>query len=162
MILGCATSRGYLVRDGSGYRDFYGPKAICECRTGGFGRPHAKVQPSGEAAANFARARHTALVSVTEALVQDLRNQLLRYRCKNLVRAHTFHFDASLLSADTRAIANALGACIIESPELQSQLVSLLTPAENQRKADQSTGLEAMTLEATLNPGRCRQNSGPG
>jgi hypothetical protein len=88
---------------------------------------------------------------VTEAAVKDLRNQLLRYRCKNLVRVYNSDFDASLLTSDTRAIANALGACVIDSPGLQSQLISLLTPVESQRQADRSTCLEAVTLEATLN-----------
>ena len=88
---------------------------------------------------------------LTEAVVKDLQNQLLRYRCKNLVRVYNSDFDASLLTSDTRAIANALGACIIESPGLQSKLISLLTPFESQRQADRSTSLEALTLEATLN-----------
>jgi len=88
---------------------------------------------------------------LTEAVVKDLQNQLLRYRCKNLVRVYNSDFDASLLTSDTRAIANALGACIIESPGLQSKLISLLTPFESQRQADRSTCLEAVSLEATLN-----------
>jgi hypothetical protein len=60
-------------------------------------------------------------------------------------------FDAALLTTDTRAIANALGACVIDSPKLQLQLISLLTPVENQRQTERSTSLEAVTLEATLN-----------
>ena len=84
-------------------------------------------------------------------MVQDLQNQLLRYRTNNLVRVYNSDFDASVLTSDTRAIANALGACIIDSPELQSQLISLLRPVESQRQADRSTGIEAVTLEATLN-----------
>jgi hypothetical protein len=88
---------------------------------------------------------------VTEAVVQDLRNQLQRYRCQNLVRVYNSDFHASLLTSDTRAIANALGACIVDSPDLQSKLVSLLGPVESQRQADRSTSLEAITLEATLN-----------
>jgi hypothetical protein len=55
------------------------------------------------------------------------------------------------LKSDTRAVANALGACIIESSGLQSKLLSLLTPFERQRQADLSTSLEAITVEATLN-----------
>ena len=84
-------------------------------------------------------------------MVQDLRNQLQRYRCKNLVRVYSSDFSASILTSDTRAIANALGACIIDSPGLQSQLISSLTTVEDQRQADRSTSLEAVTLEATLN-----------
>ena len=149
-ILGCATSRGYLVRDGGGYKDFYGPKAIYigqEVSTDRIPRCSLQVtlQPTSLAPATQNSVR------VTEPVVQDLRNQLMRYRCKNLVRVYTSDFEASLLSADTRAIANALGACVVDSPELRSQLMALLTPTENQRKADQSTSLEATTLEATLN-----------
>lgn len=104
-----------------------------------------RLQPTAPAAAKQNSLR------VTEALVKDLQNQLLRYRCKNLVRVYNCDFDASPLTSDTRAIANALGACIVDSPALQSQLISLLTPVESQRQADRSTGLEALTLEATLN-----------
>jgi hypothetical protein len=55
----------------------------------------------------------------------------------------------SVLSS--RYIANALGACIVDSPDLQSKLVALLGSVESQRQADRSTSLEAITLEATLN-----------
>jgi len=40
---------------------------------------------------------------------------------------------------------------MIDLPELQSQLISLLTPIESRRQTDSATSLEAMTLEATLN-----------
>ena len=40
---------------------------------------------------------------------------------------------------------------MIDLPELQSQLISLLTSIESQRQTDSATSLEAMTLEATLN-----------
>lgn len=76
---------------------------------------------------------------------------LLLYRLKNLVRVYNSDCAAAALTSDTRAIANALGACIVDCPALQSQLTSLLTPIESQRQADRSTGLEAVTLEATLN-----------
>jgi hypothetical protein len=84
-------------------------------------------------------------------VVQGLRNQLQRYRCQNLVRVYNSDFDACGLTSDTRAIAAALGACIVDSPKLQSELITLLTPAESQHQTDRSTSLEAVTLEATLN-----------
>ena len=149
-VLGCATSRGYMVGDAGEYKDFYGPKAIYigqEVSTDRMPRCSllARLQPTSLVPAT------QDSVPVTEALVQDLRNQLQRYRCKNLVRVYNSDFDASLLTSDTRAVANALGACIIDSPGLQSQLISLLTPVESQRQADRSTCLEAVTLEATIN-----------
>jgi hypothetical protein len=148
-ILGCATSRGYMVGDAGQYKDCYGPKAIYVGQEVSTDRmPHCSLQVRLQPASLVPATKHS--VSVTEALVQDLRNQLQRYRCENLTRVYNSDFDASLLTSDTRAIANALGACVIDSPDLQSQLISLLTPVESQREADRSTGIEAVTLQATL------------
>jgi hypothetical protein len=80
-----------------------------------------------------------------------LQNRLLSHRLKSLVKVYKSEFDACELTSDTRAIANALGACVVDSPKLQSELIMLLTPVESQRQADRSTSLEAVTLEATLN-----------
>ena len=149
-ILGCATSRGYMVGDAGEYKDFYGPKAIYVGQEVSTDRmPRCSLQVRLQPTSLVPATQHS--VPVTEALVQDLRNQLQRYRCKNLVPVYNSDFHASLLTSDTRAIANALGACIVDSPALQSKLVSLLGPVESQRQADRSTSLEAMTLEATLN-----------
>jgi hypothetical protein len=139
-----------LAGDADEYKDFYGPKAIylgeevsvdriprCSLRV--------RLQPTASALAK----QHS--LRPTEAVVQDLQNQLLGYRTKNLVRVYKSDFVASLLTSDTHAIANALGACIVDSPDLQSKLVSLLGPVESQRQADLSTSLEAVTLEAILN-----------
>ena len=148
--LGCTSTRGYLINDGGGYRDFFGPKALYLGEEVSIDRiPRCSLQVRLQPTASARATRHS--LRVIEAVVQDLQNQLLRYRTKNLVRVYDSEFDASLLTSDTRAIANALGASIIDSPGLQSQLISLLTPAESQRQADRSTCLEAVTLEATLN-----------
>jgi hypothetical protein len=150
--LGCTSTRGYLINDGGGYKDLFGPKALYLGADVSVDRIprcslQVRLQPTAPAPAP---AKQNSL-RLTEAVVKDLQNQLLRYRCKNLVRVYNSDFDASLFTSDTRAIANALGACIIESPGLQSKLISLLTPFESQRQADHSTSLEALTLEATLN-----------
>jgi hypothetical protein len=146
--LGCTSTRGYLINDGGGYKDFFGPKALYLGADVSVDRIprcslQVRLQPTAPVPANSLR--------LSEAVAKDLQNQLLRYRCKNLVRVYNSDFDASLLTSDMRAIANALGACIFESPGLQSKLISLLTPLENQRQADLSTSLEAITVEATLN-----------
>jgi hypothetical protein len=149
-LLGCATTRGYMVGDAGEYRDFYGPKAVFAGQEVSADRmPRCSLQVTLQPSSPVPAKQESG--PVTEAFVQDLRNQLQRYRCKNLVRVYNSDFDASLLTSDMRAIANALGACVIDSPELQSQLISLLTPFETQRQADRSTCLEALTLEATLN-----------
>jgi hypothetical protein len=149
-LLGCTTRRGYMVGSVYGYKDFYGPKATYLGENVSIDRtPRCSVQfivyPTAAASA-----AQTASPQ-TESVVQNLQNQLLRYRLKNLVKVYNSDFDAAALTSDTRTIANALGACIIDSPKLQSELISLLKPVAEQRQTDRSTGLEGVTLEATLN-----------
>jgi len=149
--LGCTSTRGYLINAGGGYQDFYGPKAIYLGEEVTVERvPRCSLQVKLQPTAPPMSTVEHALRS-TGTTVQHLQNQLQKYRCENLVRVNNSEFDASLLTSDTRAIADALGACIIDSPRLQSQLISLLTPLEDQRQADRSTCLEAVTLEAILN-----------
>jgi hypothetical protein len=150
-LLGSTAARGYLVNDGRGYRDIFGPKAICVGLAVSPDRiPRCSLQVRLQPNASPPATQHS--LRETETAVQGLQNQLLRYRTKNLVRVYNSDFDAaSLMASDMRAIGNALGACIVDSPELQAQLLSLLMPIESQRQADRSTGLEAVTLEAVLN-----------
>ena len=149
-VLGCATSRGYMVGHGDKYKDFYGPKAICVREGISADRvPRCSLQVRLQPTAPASTTLHSA--PPTEAALQVLQNQLMMYRLYNLVKVYNSDFDAPALTSDTRAVANALGACIVDSPGLQAQLVSLLRPVESQRQADRSTGLEAVTLEATLN-----------
>jgi hypothetical protein len=61
------------------------------------------VNPTGASAAQNAS-------RLTESTVQELQNQLLGYRLKNLVKVYNSDFDALALTSDTRTIANALGA----------------------------------------------------
>ncbi len=150
--LGCSSARGYMINVGSGYKDFYGPKAVYLGEGVSVDRiPHSSLQVRLQPTAPAPATLHS--LKPTRAVVEDLQNQLQRYRTKNLVRVYNSVFDASLLTSDTRAIAiaNALGACVIDSPGLQLQLISLLTPVESQRQTERSTSLEAVTLEATLN-----------
>jgi hypothetical protein len=47
-------------------------------------------------------------------------------------------------------IANALGSCIVEAPQLQTQLVELLSPQDQQQIADRCDGDEALVVGAAL------------
>ncbi len=149
-LLGCTATRGHLVGDGGYYRDFFGAKAVYLGEEVSADRiPLCSVQVNVHPIA-AARAIDKAS-RLTEVEVQKLQNELLNYRLKNLVRVYNTEFDASTLTSDTRAIANSLGACVVDSPKLQSELITLLTPVQCQREADRSTGIEAVTVEAALN-----------
>jgi hypothetical protein len=60
-------------------------------------------------------------------------------------------FAPSGLSLESYNIANALGSCIVEAPDLQTQLVELLKPKDRQHLADRSGSLDALIVGATLN-----------
>jgi hypothetical protein len=148
--LGCTSTRGYLINDGGGYKDFYGPKALYLGADVSVDRiPRCSLQVRLQPTATAPSKQKSLRLS--EAVAKDLQNQLLRYRCNNLVRVYNSDFDASLLTSEMRAIANALGACIVDSPSLHEKLISILEPFDSQRQADRSTCLEATTLEAALN-----------
>jgi hypothetical protein len=59
-------------------------------------------------------------------------------------------FSPSGLSLEAHAIANALGSCIVDAPELQSELVALLKPHDRQQVADRSDSREALVACAAL------------
>jgi hypothetical protein len=50
----------------------------------------------------------------------------------------------------SRVIANALGSCIVDAPQLESQLVALLKPQARQQFADRSDSDEALVVAAAL------------
>ena len=97
----------------------------------------------------------TAVAKIAPSLkptAQDLQNQLLGYRVKNLARVNNATFEApATITSDTGAIVRALGACIVDSPQLQAELISLFSLVADQQKADRSTSPQAIMVEAALN-----------
>lgn len=158
-ILTCSTSRGYMVGCAEGYKDFYDPKAIYTGAEPPVDRtPRCCLQVS----LNPAKAgRRPRAVSPNESMLQSLQNQLMMYRQKNLMKVYRSDFAAAGLMSETQAIANALGACVVDSPKLQSELVSLLMPLEDQRQTDRATQPRSHRAGDDPQPGSRRQNSGP-
>jgi hypothetical protein len=90
--------------------------------------------------------------------IDSLRNRLLEYRNRNLGKVRSLEFNPRGLSLEAHAMANALGSCIVESPQLQEQLVALLRPQAQQQIADRSNGDEALVVGAAL--ALCHQDKG--
>jgi hypothetical protein len=147
-FLGCSTRRGYVLGGWNDSKDFYCSKAIYLGENVPVDR---KLQWSLQVNATSSTATTARLTPpLTDSGVQKLQNQLLGYRLKNLIKVENSTFDAPGLPADIRPVANALGACVVGSPKLQSELISLLAPQVEQRLADRSSSLEGMTIEAIL------------
>ena len=145
-FLGCSTRRGYLHGKWSNYKDYYSSKAIYLGEDMPVGR---KLQWSLQVNATSSTATRMA-PALSNSAVVNIQRQLLFYRISNLIKVENSAFDAPDLPADIRPVANALGACVVGSPELQGQLISLLAPQVEQRLADRSSSLEGMTVEAIL------------
>jgi hypothetical protein len=146
-LLECSTSPGYLVGRAREYKDYFCPKAIYV----GEDLPIRPI-PLGIHINAVAMSKINPVYgrNLSDSITLSFQNRLIDYRAKNSVRVHNSDFDASGLPSDTRAIANALGACIVDAPGLQAELVSLLAPREQQQLGDRSNNLEALTVEAAL------------
>jgi hypothetical protein len=149
-VLGCSTSQGYLVGTAGKYQDYFGPKAIyvgedLPIHAMPWFSIHVNAASMSKAGLGYAR-------PLSDSIAQSFQDRLLDYRLTNLVRVHNSDFDASsfALPSDTRAVANALGACIVDAPNLQTELVSLLVPRAQQQLEDRSNSHEALAIEATL------------
>ena len=147
-LLACSTSPGYMVNTTKNYLDYFGPKAIYlgeDLPTHPIPRSSVHVNATAMSKVGPGYGR-----PLSESIVQSFQNRLFGYRLRNMVRVHDSEFDASDLPPDTGAVANALGACIVDAPELQEELVSLLAPRAQQQLGDRSNSLEALAVEATL------------
>jgi hypothetical protein len=145
-FLGCSTRRGYLQGTWFQYKDFYSSKAIYVGEEVPVGRTlqwSLQVNATSPMAARMAP-------PLSDSAVVALQGQLLGYRVNNLINVENSTFDAPGLPVDIRPVATALGACVVGSSKLQDELISLLAPQVEQRLADRSSSLEAMTIEAIL------------
>ena len=82
--------------------------------------------------------------------IDSLRNRLLKYRNGNLDQVCSLGFHPRGLSPEAHTIANALGSCVVDAPQLQMELVRLLRPQLEQQIADRSNSVEALVASAAL------------
>jgi hypothetical protein len=90
------------------------------------------------------------ILPLSDAVTQSFQNQLLRYRTRNLPSAFTSQFNVSVLSPEANTIAAALGTSIVDAPELQAELVSLLTPFSDRQLAERLDELGTLAIVAAL------------
>jgi hypothetical protein len=79
-----------------------------------------------------------------------LPSYLSKYREKNLDYVRRQAFNPSDVPSETAAIAKALGSCIVDAPELQEKLVTLLKAHDQRHLSEKSDTAEAVVLEAAL------------
>lgn len=154
VLLGCSTGRGYLAHikaDGGQSpppRDYFGPKAIYlgeDLPANSVLRHYLHINLSTATTAESQRA-----VPLLEETKQSLQNQLLGYRLQSLPAVIASDFNVEGLSSEVNAIAAALGRCIVDEPQLQAELVSLLTPFSDHQLAERLDDFGTLTIGAAL------------
>jgi hypothetical protein len=162
VLLGCSTGRGYLAcikADGGQSpppRDYFGPKAIYlgeDLPANSVLRHYLRINASTVTAVESQRA-----VALSEETKQSLQNQLLCYRLQSLPAVIASDFNVAGLSSEVNAIAAALGRCIVDEPQLQAEIVSLLTPFSDHQLAERLDDFGTLTIGAAL--ALCHQGKG--
>jgi hypothetical protein len=82
--------------------------------------------------------------------ITRMQNQLLAYRLENYSKVKASRFDVPEFSGFTREFARTLGSCIVDAPDLQKRLIDLLRPHDEADRAECTTELQAVVLEALV------------
>jgi hypothetical protein len=146
-LIGCFTNPGFTVEEGGYYPDCYGSRAVYA----GEAHPLQSILHSIHiTAAATANTLTRNIRPLSEGTTKEIQRQLEQYREQSLAKVHKLEFNAPGLSSEIHAIANTLGSCIVDAPELQAELVGLLMPLAQQQIADRADSLQALVVGAAL------------
>jgi hypothetical protein len=154
VLLGCSTGRGYLARikaDGSqSYPppDYFGPKAVYlgeDMSANSELRHYLRINTS-----TVPRVESQRAAPLSEELKQRMQNQLLAYRLRSMPAVIASEFNVVGLSPEANAIAAALGRCVVGAPQLQAEIVSLLTPFSDHQLSERLDDLGMLAIGAAL------------
>jgi hypothetical protein len=146
-LLGNLTNRGFAIVEQRSYLYCHSSKAV-----------YIGDDPT------IRRIQHAVYADVTPALnaakgipsehldrhAENLRDHLANYRESNLAQVRRLDFNPNGVSPETAAVAKALGSCIVDSPDLQAALVSILAPRDRQQISEKLDTAEALIVEAVL------------
>jgi hypothetical protein len=82
--------------------------------------------------------------------IQHLSGHLAKYRESNLTQVCRLEFAPTGVLPETGAVAKALGSCIVDSPDLQAALVSILALGDRRQISERRDTAEALVVEAVL------------
>jgi hypothetical protein len=81
---------------------------------------------------------------------RELQAQLLQYRLHNFAKVKASKFDAPRLAYPARHVARTLGACVVDDPEAESRITSLLQDQDEDSRLRDSTAIPSVVIEAAL------------
>lgn len=146
-FLNCSTRHGFVTHTKEYNIDYFGSRAVYLSEDAAASSLTYSVRIN---ASETRRAELRLAQPISDERAQQFQNQLYWYRALNLRTVSKSDFNASGLPPEANAIANALGSCIVDAPELQAELVSLLMPQARQQIADHFDDLGALAVGAAL------------
>ncbi len=81
---------------------------------------------------------------------EEFQTKMLAYRAQNNVEVRESRFDLPDFSSGIRLLGRVLGSTIVDAPELQAGLCSLLREYEEEARASRWLDLRCVTIEALL------------
>jgi hypothetical protein len=145
-LLDSSTRPGYLVSSGRDFQQFYCPKCVYVGEDVGEGiktSSSIRVHVGGKIGTPFQP-------PPTEDVVRHFQNRLLAYRLLNRDQVTNSKFRISGFRPEASAIGEALGATIVDDPELQGGITLLLKAHDEQSRVDRASGSAGMVLRALL------------
>ncbi|HTS58197.1 MAG TPA: hypothetical protein VMH03_11650 [Terriglobales bacterium] len=84
------------------------------------------------------------------ATITSLQNQLLMYRLENYVKVKDSEFDVPEFYGPSREYARTLGRCIVDAPEVQARLRTLLQARSDAERTEDARTLDAVIVDALV------------
>jgi hypothetical protein len=153
-LLDDSTHPGYLVSSGKDFQQFYCPKCIY---VGEDATSHLKSSNSIRIHVGGSITRSFS-APPTGDVITDFQDRLLAYRFLGRNKVISSNFHVSGFRPETSAIAEALGAAIVDDPEWQNGVTLLLKAHDEQSRVEHSSGTNGIVLRALLF--HCHESNG--
>ena len=144
--LDASNQPGYLFLAGQDFQQLYCPKCIYvgeRCEDQLLARNSIQMHVGG----NSVRPFHQP---PTADVINDFQSRLLTYRLLGRDKVTTSKFRVSAFRPEFCAMAEVLGAAIVDDPELQRGIIDLLQDRDELSRVDRASGLNGMVLRAVL------------
>ncbi|HWY54675.1 MAG TPA: hypothetical protein VNZ03_09440 [Terriglobales bacterium] len=144
-LLDASTRPGYLMATGKDMQPFYCPKCIY------LGDPvDRSLIPSSIQIHVSSKSRRLAYPSPTSEVIETFQNKLLLYRFLGRENVAASKFRVHGFRPEVCAIAESLGAIIVDDLLLQHDIIDLLRERDEQSGVDRASGRNGIVVRAVL------------
>jgi hypothetical protein len=86
----------------------------------------------------------------TTAAIDNIQNQMLAYRLQNHSKVKASEYDVPQFCGATREYARTFGRCIVDAPDLQARLATLLLAQDQAERTETAGAVDAVVIEALV------------